>query len=65
MVSTALASSGKGGGSWNRSMSDGWWLFSLDRYVRGDLVLFAECYVVFAEKAVIREDVGNGSERLG
>ena len=38
--------------------------FSLDRYVRGDLVLFAERYVVFTEIAVIREDVSNGSERL-
>ncbi len=38
--------------------------FALDGYVRGDLVLFAECYVAFTEKAVIREDLGNGSKRL-
>ena len=37
---------------------------SLDRYVRGDLVLFAEPHVVFTEIAVIRREVGNGSELL-
>jgi hypothetical protein len=33
--------------------------FAIDGYVRGELVLFAEHYVVFAEIAVIRKDVGS------
>jgi len=39
-----------------------WWMvfFSIDRYVRGNLVLFAEYYVVFTKIAVISED-GNFS----
>lgn len=36
--------------------------FSLDGSVRGDLVLLAKCHVTFAEIAVIRKEIGNGSE---
>lgn len=39
-------------------------LITLNGYVGGDLVLLAERYIAFTEIAVIRKEVGNGSEFL-